>query len=185
MKYINSIQTEISHFELARRVFESCHLTGDFLLRSGIRSTEYFDKYKLESNPEILFQIAYKLKNLIPPETEILAGLEMGGIPVVTALSLITGLPAAFVRKQAKDYGTCQFAEGAVIKGKNVCLIEDVITSGGQVILSTDDLRSKSGANINSVLCIINRGGLEAEKKLRLHNLNLCSLFIKSDFDQF
>lgn len=173
---------EITHKELAQKVFNVCHLNGDFLLRSGVRSTEYFDKYRLESNPEILFQIATKMKNLIPPETQVLAGLEMGGIPIATALSLLTGLPICFVRKEAKEYGTCQFAEGADIKQKNLCIIEDVITSGGQVLLSTDDLR-RSGAQVSSVLCIINRGGEEADKKLRLHNLKLHSLFVKSDFN--
>jgi orotate phosphoribosyltransferase len=174
---------EMSHADLARKVFQACHLTGDFLLRSGARSNEYFDKYRLEANPELLFQIALKMKNLIPPETQVLAGLEMGGIPVATAISLLTGLPICFVRKAAKEYGTCQFAEGAEIKGKNVCIIEDVITSGGQVILSTDDLRASGAGQVNSVLCIINRGGEEAEKKLKLHNLKLHSLFVKSDFN--
>lgn len=174
--------SELTHADLAQKVFQACHLTGDFLLRSGTRSTEYFDKYRLEAQPELLFQIANKMKNLIPSDTEVLAGLEMGGIPVATALSLLTGLPICFVRKAAKDYGTCQFAEGADIKGKKLCIIEDVITSGGQVILSTDDLRASGAGQVNSVLCIINRGGDEAEKKLRLHNLELHSLFTKSDF---
>lgn len=175
---------EISHAELAEKVFEACHLTGDFLLRSGVRSNEYFDKYRLESQPEILHQIALKMKNLIPTGTEVLAGLEMGGIPIATALSLMTGLPICFVRKTAKDYGTCQFAEGARVQGKNVCIIEDVITSGGQVILSTNDLRATGAGQVNSVLCIINRGGDEAEKKLGLHQLKLHSLFTKKDFEK-
>lgn len=182
MQKLTEIKSQISHNDLAKIVFKTCHLTGDFLLRSGQRSNEYFDKYKLESNPEILFQIALQIKLLIPPDTEILAGLEMGGIPIATALSLVTGLPVTFVRKAAKDYGTCQFAEGADIKNKKVCLIEDVITSGGQVILSTKDLRS-SGAQIDSVVCIINRGGTEADKNLKLINLKLISLFTKDDFN--
>ena len=71
-----------------------------------------------------------------------LAGLEMGGIPIATALSLASGIPAAFVRKKAKDYGTCKFAEGADVGGKKTLVIEDVITSGGQVLMSAADLRS-------------------------------------------
>lgn len=178
--FINKINS-ISKDELAKNVYQACHLNGDFLLRSGQRSHEYFDKYRLESNPELLFQIASQMVNLIPKNTEILAGLEMGGIPVATALSLLTGIPVCFVRKEAKSYGTCQFAEGIEIKNKNLCIIEDVITSGGQVILSTDDLR-KSGAKVNSVLCIINRGQQEATEKLKSHDLQLFSLFAKSDF---
>ena len=79
---------------------------------------------------------------LIPEGTEVLAGLEMGGIPIATALSLRTGLPAAFVRKEAKQYGTARLAEGAPIEGKRVTVVEDVVTTGGQVVISTNDLRA-------------------------------------------
>jgi orotate phosphoribosyltransferase len=122
--------------ELAKKIYDVAHLTGSFTLRSGSVSNEYFDKYRFESNPEILREIAKQMVALIPPETEVLAGLEMGGIPIATALSLETGIPCVFVRKQAKSYGTRQFAEGMDVKGKNVCIIEDVITTGGQVVLS-------------------------------------------------
>ena len=75
---------------------------------------------------------------------------------MATALSLETGLPVVFVRKQAKDYGTCKFAEGVDIKGKKLCVIEDVITTGGQVVESTQALRNE-GAVIDQVLCVILR----------------------------
>lgn len=174
-------QKDISHKDLAEKVYNVCHLTGEFTLRSGKVSHEYFDKYRLESQPEILNAIAEKMKALIPVGTEVLAGLEMGGIPVATALSLKTGLPLCFVRKKPKDYGTCQFAEGVDVKNKKVCIIEDVITSGGQVVLSTADLRS-IGAQINSVLCVINRGGDEALGKLKEIGLETKSLFVRTDF---
>lgn len=153
----------MTKLELARKIYEISHLTGQFKLRSGQTSTEYFDKYRFESRPEVLEEIAKQLAPLVPPGTEVLAGLEMGGIPVATALSLETGIPCAFVRKKAKDYGTCQFAEGMDLKNKKVCVIEDVITTGGQVVLSTEDLRSL-GAQVNHVLCVIHRGsGKEAK----------------------
>lgn len=142
--------------QLAKKIYQVAYLTGQFKLRSGQTSQEYFDKYRFEAQPQILAAIAQHMAPLIPPSTEILAGLEMGGIPIATALSLQTGIPACFVRKQAKDYGTCQFAEGMDINNKKVCIIEDVITTGGQVVLSTQDLRGL-GANINSVLCVIDR----------------------------
>lgn len=167
--------------ELAKKIFEVAHLTGEFKLRSGQISNEYFDKYRFEARPEILREIAKQMVPLIPPGTEVLAGLEMGGIPITTALSLETGLPCVFVRKEAKEYGTCQFAEGYEIKGKKVCIIEDVVTTGGQVVLSTKDLRSL-GAVIENVLCVIHRGPVFPEPKLSEINLNLRPLFMKSDF---
>lgn len=171
----------MTHAELAKSIDQICHLKGDFLLRSGSRSHEYFDKYRFESQPKLLQEIAAQMISLIPEGTEILAALEMGGIPIGTALSLATGIPCAFVRKSAKEYGTCQFAEGVDVKDKNICIIEDVITSGGQVLLSAADLRSL-GAKTNHVICVINRGGPEATSKLTDAGLKLKSLFVRSDF---
>ncbi len=172
---------QMTHQELAKKIDQICHLKGDFLLRSGTRSHEYFDKYRFESQPFLLQEIAEQLKSKIPVGTEALAALEMGGIPIGTALSLATGLPCAFIRKSAKEYGTCQFAEGLEVKGKKLCLIEDVITSGGQVLLSTEDLR-RAGAHVENVICVINRGGDEAVQKLNAVGLHLTSLFLRSDF---
>lgn len=143
--------------ELAKKIFEACYLTGEFKLRSGQISNEYFDKYRFEANPSLLKEVAKHLVPLIPIGTQVLAGLEMGGIPIATALSLEANLPIAFVRKEPKAYGTCLFAEGAEIKNKKVLVIEDVITTGGQVLTSVNDLRN-SGAIIESVLCTILRG---------------------------
>jgi orotate phosphoribosyltransferase len=171
----------MTHQELAQGIYKISHLKGDFLLRSGQQSSEYFDKYRFESQPTILKEIAEHMKKLIPADTEVLAALEMGGIPIGTALSLATGLPCVFVRKEAKLYGTCQFAEGLEVKNKKVCVIEDVITSGGQVLISTNDLR-KLGAQIENVLCVIHRGGEVAETKLKDAGLKLHPLFVRTDF---
>jgi orotate phosphoribosyltransferase len=171
----------MTHQELAQQIYKISHITGDFLLRSGQRSTEYFDKYRFESQPILLKEIADHMRTLVPPGTDALAALEMGGIPIGTALSLATGLPCVFVRKEAKEYGTCQFAEGLEIHGKRLCLIEDVVTSGGQVLISAEDLR-RSGALIDHVLCVINRGGENATAKLSESHLQLRPLFTRADF---
>lgn len=162
--------------QLQKKVIDICRLEGEFLLRSGQTATHYFDKYRFEAQPQLLKPIAQFLAPHIPPGTEVLAGLEMGGIPVATALSLETGIPAVFVRKKAKEYGTRKFAEGLEsLKGVKVCIIEDVITTGGQVILSANDLRSE-GALVEHVLCVILRQP-EAIEKLAKENLKLHSLF--------
>ena len=105
-----------------------------------------------------------------------LAGLEMGGIPLATALSLRTGLPMSLVRKEAKAYGTCKLAEGEDIKGKRLCVLEDVITTGGQVVKSVQDLRQQ-GAVVQDVLCVLLRGGKIAKENLSASALRLHFLF--------
>ncbi|MFM2133998.1 MAG: hypothetical protein RL156_1279 [Bacteroidota bacterium] len=146
----------MTRHDLATAIYNTAHITGHFLLRSGAHSNEYFDKYLFEARPELLKVIAEHLAPLIPAETQVLCGLELGGVPLATALSLHTGIPAAFVRKKAKEYGTCKIAEGSDINGKNILIVEDVITSGGQVVLSSKDLRDH-GANILGAVCVIDR----------------------------
>lgn len=142
--------------ELAATVTRMCRLDGEFTLRSGSVASTYFDKYRFEAEPAVLRAVADRLAPLVPADTEVLAGLELGGVPVATALSLTIGLPAAFVRKQAKQYGTARLAEGADVDGRRVLVVEDVITTGGQVVSSTLELRAR-GALVESVLCVIDR----------------------------
>ena len=142
--------------DLARRIHQAAHLSGTFTLRSGVVSDEYFDKYRFEADPTLLRDIAGALVPLVPEGTEALAGLELGGVPIATVLSQLTGIPALFVRKEAKTYGTCQLAEGDVIEGKRLTVVEDVVTSGGQVITSCGDLRER-GAVVEHALCVIDR----------------------------
>ncbi|WP_256725738.1 orotate phosphoribosyltransferase [Streptomyces sp. IMTB 2501] len=172
-------RTPVTHSDLARRIHAASHLTGHFTLRSGRSATEYFDKYRFEGDPVLLDEIAQRMALLVPSGTEVLAGLEMGGIPVVTALGRHTGLPCAFVRKQAKPYGTCRLAEGADVEGRRVLVVEDVVTSGGQIVLSAADLRGL-GAHVHEALCVIDReqGGADA---LAAEGIRLLSLLMAAD----
>ena len=165
--------------ELARKIYELSHIMGSFQLRSGQISNEYFDKYLFEGQPEVLRAIAEQMRILIPEGIEGLAGLEMGGIPVVTMLSQVSGIPALFVRKKAKEYGTCKLAEGGLLSGRKLLIVEDVVTSGGQILLSAVDLRKRE-AVVEDVLCVIDResGGFE---KLNKEGLHLHSLFRMSE----
>jgi orotate phosphoribosyltransferase len=149
--------------ELGKRIYERAHLTGEFTLRSGAVSNEYFDKYLFEGDPELLRDIAELMTALVPDGTDALAGLELGGVPLATALSDRTGLPTRFVRKEAKPYGTRNLAEGGEIDGLRLTIVEDVVTSGGQVVASCGDLRDR-GALVDVALCVIDReaGGREA-----------------------
>ena len=165
---------------LAQRVFNAAHLTGEFTLRSGIVSHEYFDKYQFESDPVLLRDICREMVPLIPDDTDFLAGLEMGGIAIATVLSQLSGIPCLFVRKSAKEYGTAKFAEGPEYSGKRLTIIEDVVTSGGQIVLSHQDLIS-SGAICDQAICALDReqGGRE---KLLEAGITLTSVLRKSDF---
>lgn len=160
---------------LAARIREVSQISGQFTLRSGAISDTYFDKYQFEADPILLLEIAESLSRQIPEETEVLAGLEMGAIPLVTMLSQVTRIPAAFIRKSAKNYGMCRYAEGASLAGRKFVLVEDVISSGGAVVDAVAKLRA-DGLNPAAVLCVIDRqsGGEEALAKL---GLPLMSLF--------
>jgi orotate phosphoribosyltransferase len=141
---------------LPQRIYDSSNICGHFVLRSGITSAEYFDKYLFESDPKLLRDIAEAMCRLIPSGVDALAGLELGGVPIATVLSQLTGLPTLFVRKHAKTYGTCKLAEGGDIEGRNLVIVEDVVTSGGQVLESARELR-ELGANIVRVISVIDR----------------------------
>jgi orotate phosphoribosyltransferase len=164
----------VTRADLARDLYAVSHLTGTFTLRSGVVSNEYFDKYRFESDPPLLRRIGEAMASLVPDGTEVLAGLELGGVPLATILAQVTGLPACFVRKEAKTYGTCQLAEGLDLAGRRVTVVEDVVTSGGQVVISCGDLRFR-GAVVEHALCVIDReaGGPTALEEIgvELHPL--------------
>jgi orotate phosphoribosyltransferase len=165
--------------ELARSIYDRAHLTGEFRLRSGATSHEYFDKYMFEGDPALARAVAEALADLVPTDAEALAGLELGGVPLATLVSQVTGLPTLFVRKAAKEYGTRRLAEGGRVAGRRLVIIEDVVTSGGQVIGSVAELRAR-GAQISTALCVIDReaGGVET---LAAEGLELRALFEMSE----
>jgi len=169
--------------ELAKAIYETSHITGEFLLRSGAISNEYFDKYQFESNSGLLLEICNHLVKILPEEYEVIAGLEMGGIPIATVLAQLTRKPVCFVRKQAKEYGTCRLAEGSLIEGKKLLVIEDVITSGGQVVLSTNELRAR-GAIIANTICVIDRES-SGKQNLADTGIELKALFTMSEIKNF
>lgn len=141
---------------LAADIDARCRLTGTFTLRSGQVADTYFDKYLFEADPQLLARVATQMLALLPDGTELLGGLELGGVPIATIVSARTGIPALFVRKKAKEYGTSKLAEGPDVLGRRVTLIEDVITTGGAVRDATTALR-EAGAIVDTVVCAIDR----------------------------
>ena len=168
---------------LAARVFAASHLTGTFVLRSGRKADHYFDKYRFESDPELLADIVAAMVPLVPPGIEGLAGMELGGVPLVTVLSSVTRVPAYFVRKEPKKYGTEKVCEGGDVVGRRLLLIEDVVTTGGQMVLSAQDLRAE-GAIVEHALCVIDREGGGADVAAA-EGIDLRALYTMRDLEQF
>ncbi len=141
---------------LGQQLIKIARQEGKFLLKSGVTSNVYWDKFKFESDPKILAKIAAELAKLLSRRAQVLGGMELGGIPLVTALSAKTGLPATYIRKETKKYGTTKKFEGAVIKDKRTILVEDIVTSGGSVKDGIIALR-EAGAVVDKVVCVILR----------------------------
>jgi orotate phosphoribosyltransferase len=138
---------------LAARIREASLLHGEFVLRSGATTDHYFDKYRFEADPVLLRDVASAMASLVPADTDALAGLELGGIPLATMIGQVTGLPVRFIRKQAKTYGTAQLAEGGPVADLRLTIIEDVVSSGGAIIAALRALR----AVVTTAVCAIDR----------------------------
>jgi orotate phosphoribosyltransferase len=167
--------------QLARDVDTRCRLRGEFVLRTGQLASEYFDKYLFEADPRLLGRVAARMAHLLPTDTQLIGGLELGGVPIATALSQLTGLPALFVRKQAKAYGTRKLAEGDDPAGKRVTLVEDVVTVGGTVVAAADALRAL-GATVTAVVCAIDRSA-PGQSAVEAAGLTVLPVLTKAQLD--
>jgi orotate phosphoribosyltransferase len=144
--------------ELAEAIADAALLRGTFTLRSGRVSSYYLDKYRFTTRPELLRAIGAMLAERVRgyDRPQRLAGAELGGIPLVTAAGLETGLPIVFVRNQKKDYGTAKQVEGVLEQGDRVVFLEDVATTGGQAAEAIATLR-ELGAKVLGVIAVIDR----------------------------
>jgi orotate phosphoribosyltransferase len=169
--------------ELARLIRERAYLEGDFVLRSGRRSPYYLDKYRFETEPDLLRalgdRIAGRALALNGGRPDRLAGPELGGVALAAAASLASGLPFLIVRKEAKEYGTEKRLEGRFERGDSVCVVEDVVTSGGAAVSAVKALHH-AGLECRSVVCVVDReeGGADA---LARHAVRLFPLFRASE----
>jgi orotate phosphoribosyltransferase len=168
--------------DLAKKIKASSFLTGQFTLRSGKTSSFYWDKYRFESDPVLLSAVVEELQKLLPASFDKLAGLELGGIPLATGLSLKMGKLCLYVRKNAKTYGTCNLVEGGFRAGETAVVVEDVITVAGQVCASVRQMR-ELGLIIQHVVCVIDRqqGGRENLKDI---GCSLASVFTLDELER-
>ena len=163
--------------ELGAQLREHALLEGDFLLRSGKRSSYYLDKYRFETLPELLGPIGDRLAAAVrefEPGAVRLAGPALGAVALAAAASLSSGLPFVIVRDAAKEYGTANRLEGLFEAGELVCLIEDVVTSGGALAEAVGALR-EAGLVVRNAVCVVDReeGGADALARIgvRLRSL--------------
>ena len=145
--------------ELRSALREHALLEGDFVLRSGRRSNHYFDKYRFETRPELLEAIGERVAAVVgehEPGAVRLAGPELGAVALAAASSLASRIPFLIVRKDTKDYGTANRIEGAFEPGERVCLVEDVVTSGGAAVAAVQALR-EAGLECRTAVCVVDR----------------------------
>ena len=156
--------------ELRAALREHAYLEGDFVLRSGKRSRYYLDKYRFETRPDLLRPLGERLAAAVrehEPRAELIAGPELGAVALAAAASLESGLPFLIVRKEAKDYGTANRLEGVFREGQRVCLVEDVVTSGGAACEAVKALR-EAGLVCSTAVCVVDReeGGSDGLARL-------------------
>jgi len=171
--------------ELGAALREHAYLEGDFVLRSGRRSRYYLDKYRFETRPDLLGPLGELIAEAVrehQPDAQRLAGPELGAVALAAAASLASGLPFLIVRKEAKEYGTANRLEGVFEEGERVCLVEDVVTSGGAAIAAIEALR-ETGLEVETAVCVVDReeGGADA---LRGVGVRLEALFRPSELLQ-
>lgn len=151
-----SDKTSIARTELAQRIAEAALLRGEFTLRSGRRSSFYLDKYLFSTQPDILAALGAMFAARLGPGVTKLAGAELGGIPLVSAASMASGVPCVFIRNQKKDYGTAKQLEGRLEPSDSVVIVEDVATTGGQALEAAAVIES-SGASVIKIIATIDR----------------------------
>ena len=167
---------------LIKALVEHAYLEGDFILRSGRRSRYYLDKYRFETVPELLGARGERIAIAVAehePEAARLAAPELGAVALAAAASLASQLPFLIVRKEAKGYGTSNKLEGLSESGELVCLIEDVVTSGGAALQAVETVR-EAGLVCRTAICVVDReeGGSD---ELARHGVRLWPLFRASD----
>ena len=168
--------------EVCQRIAEVALLRGAFTLRSGRTSKYYLDKYLFTTQPDILEALgglfAEKIQQL--PGVDRLAGTELGGIPLVSAAAIATGKPAVLIRNSKKDYGTAKQLEGAIQEGERVVLLEDIATTGGQVLEAGQLLQDEFKVEVPAIIATIDRQE-GARENIEGAGFVFDALFTKSD----
>ncbi len=165
--------------ELAQRIREAAYLEGDFTLRSGRKSKYYLDKYLFETQPDILKALSEMFAAYVKPTTTLIAGAELGGVALAAAAAMASGKPFVIIRNAKKDYGTSKPYEGKLTDGDSVLLVEDIATTGGQV-LEAAKLIISIGAKVERIVAVIDRQE-GARENIQAAGYAFEALFTKAD----
>ena len=142
--------------QLAKRIAEVSLLRGEFILRSGRKSNYYLDKYRFETQPDVLVELGKLFAQRVTEKVNRIAGAELGAVPLAAAAAMACGKPFVIVRNQKKEYGTSKLVEGVLNAGDTVLIVEDVLTTGGQVLEAARSLKD-AGAKIDRIVAVIDR----------------------------
>ena len=172
----------MDHATLAKRVKEVALLEGDFTLRSGKKSKFYFDKYLFETQPDVLEAMGQEIAKRLPAGTQRIAGPELGAVALAAAASLASRVPFFIVRNAKKDYGTSKTIEGKLLPGESVVLVEDIVTTGGQVVEAIKNITA-AGATVTKVIVALDRqeGGRENIEKALPPGATYMAILTKGD----
>ncbi|MFA5863095.1 MAG: orotate phosphoribosyltransferase [Phycisphaerae bacterium] len=165
--------------ELAKKIKTAAYLEGHFVLRSGKTSNYYLDKYLFETQPDILRELAVRFSKFVDESVDLIGGAELGGVPLAAAVALQTNKPFIIIRNSKKDYGTSKQFEGPNPNGKRVLLVEDIATTGGQVLEAAKSLTT-AGAKVKKIIAVIDRQE-GARENIENAGFAFESLFKKSD----
>ena len=165
--------------DLAKRIADVSLLRGEFTLRSGRKSNYYLDKYRFETQPDVLAALGKLFAEYVTEKTDRIAGAELGAVPLAAAAGMASGKPIVFIRNQKKDYGTAKQVEGVLNPGETVLIVEDVLTTGGQVLEAAKTLQDL-GAKVEKIVAVIDR--LEgARENIEKAGFTFESLFTTKD----
>jgi len=146
----------VTREELIKRIKETSYLEGDFTLRSGKKSKYYLDKYLFETSPDILKALGEEFAKHVTSDVTLIAGAELGGVALAAVTAMESGKNWIIIRNTKKGYGTGKLIEGVLKEGDVVLLVEDVATTGGQV-LEAAKVITEAGATVKKIICVIDR----------------------------
>jgi len=172
-------ERDMTREELIKRIKETSYLEGDFILRSGKRSKYYLDKYLFETCPDILKALGAEFAGYITDDVTLIAGAELGGVALAAATAMESGKNWVIIRNSKKGYGTGKMVEGVLKAGDVVLLVEDIATTGGQV-LEAAKIITEAGATVKNIVCVIDRKQ-GAEENITQAGYKFESILTKND----